>query len=607
MAFVIEDELKKLPASPGVYLMHDKKDEVIYVGKAISLKNRVRQYFQSSRGKSATIQQMISHICRFEYIVTDSELEALILENNLIKEHRPRYNTLLKDDKTYPYIKVTVKEDYPRIMQTRTLKKDKAKYYGPFSSALAVKETLDFLCKAYKIRTCNRVLPRDIGLQRPCLDYYIHQCDAPCMDYISKEDYQKQVKQALDFLNGHIDGVIDDIKSKMQKASDELRFEDALKYRDLLNSLLHVAQRQKISSDSIDDRDIIALARDEKDSVIQIFFIREGKLIGREHHYIQALPDQNKEDIVESFIKQFYSGTPFLPKEIHLQYTIPDLELIEKWLSEKRRTRVRLLVPKKGDKEKLLELAYKNAKMVLDKDREKLIRERARTVGALEELSDLIGIKDLSRIEAFDISNTSGIETVASMVVFQDAKPKKNDYRKFKIRTVVGQDDYASMRETIYRRFTHDDKDGKFAASPSLLLIDGGRGQVNMAKEVLDELGISIPICGMVKDDKHRTRGLYLNNKEIDMDIRSEAFHLVGRIQEEAHRFAIEYHRSLRLKTQVKSVLEDIKGIGTVRRRALMKHFKDISLVKEADIDTLSQVESMDLKSAKAVYDFFHK
>ena len=609
VAFVIEDELKKLPDAPGVYLMYDNKEEIIYVGKAISLKNRVRQYFQSSRNKSLTIQQMISHIDRFEYTITDSELEALILENNLIKEHRPRYNTLLKDDKTYPYIKVTVKEDYPRIMMSRSLKKDKAKYYGPFSSAAAVKDTLDFLCKAYKIRTCNRVLPRDIGLQRPCLDYHIHQCDAPCFGYISKEEYNTKVKSALDFLNGHIDELIEEIRCKMEAYSEELNFEEAARYRDLLNSLLHVSQRQKISSDSVDDRDIIALARDEDHSLVQLFFIREGKLIGREHHYIQAGRGDTKEDIVESFIKQFYSGTPFLPKEIHLQYEIPDAKLIEKWLSDKRRTKVKLVVPKKGDKEKLIELAYKNAKMVLDKDREKFIKEKARTSGALKELGKLLGLDDVSRIEAYDIFNTSGIESVGSMVVFQDAKPKKNAYRKFKIRTVSGPDDYASMREVIYRRFTHNNihRDDRFAELPSLLLIDGGRGQVNMALSVLEELGLDIAVCGMVKDDKHRTRGLYFNNQELSVDIRGEAFHLISRIQEDAHRFAIEYHRSLRSKTQVKSVLDDIKGIGTVRRRALMRHFKSIEAIKEARIEDLQEVDSMDKKSAEAVYGFFHK
>ncbi len=607
MAFVIEEELKKLPALPGVYLMQDAKDEIIYVGKALSLKNRVRQYFQSSRDKSAKIQQMIARIARFEYIVTDSELEALVLENNLIKEHRPRYNTMLRDDKTYPYIKVTVKEDFPRIFMTRRLKKDKAKYYGPFSSAQAVKQTLDLICKAFKIRTCSRVLPRDIGKARPCLNYHIHQCDAPCYAYVDQEKYLAQVRQALDFLNGNVEAVIEEVRERMQQYSAQMEYEEAARQRDLLNSLLHVAQRQKISSEGLEDRDIIALARDEKEALIQIFFVREGKMVGREHHYIQLAVEEEKEHIVESFVKQFYAGTPFLPAQIYLQYELPDAQIIESWLSAKKGARVRLLVPKKGEKERLVELARKNAELILAKDREKLQKEQLRSRGAVKEIEELIGTSGLVRMEAYDISNISGEMSVGSMVVYENGKAKPSDYRKFRIKSVQGADDYASLREVLTRRFRKAlEEDEQFAKLPDLILMDGGKGQVNVCLEVLKQLGLGIKVCGMVKDDRHRTRGLYYENREILPDTRGEGFHLLTRIQDEAHRFAVEYHRSLRTKTMVKSSLDDIKGIGPVRRRALMKHFKEIENIKKASIEELAQAAGMDKKSAAAVYAYFH-
>ncbi len=607
MAFVIEEELKKLPALPGVYLMQDAKDEIIYVGKALCLKNRVRQYFQSSRDKSAKIQQMIARIARFEYIVTDSELEALVLENNLIKEHRPRYNTMLRDDKTYPYIKVTVKEDFPRIFMTRRLKKDKAKYYGPFSSAQAVKQTLDLICKAFKIRTCSRVLPRDIGKARPCLNYHIHQCDAPCYAYVDQEKYLAQVRQALDFLNGNVEAVIEEVRERMQQYSAQMEYEEAARQRDLLNSLLHVAQRQKISSEGLEDRDIIALARDEKEALIQIFFVREGKMVGREHHYIQLAVEEEKEHIVESFVKQFYAGTPFLPAQIYLQYELPDAQIIESWLSAKKSARVRLLVPKKGEKERLVELARKNAELILAKDREKLQKEQLRSRGAVKEIEELIGTSGLVRMEAYDISNISGEMSVGSMVVYENGKAKPSDYRKFRIKSVQGADDYASLREVLTRRFRKAlEEDEQFAKLPDLILMDGGKGQVNVCLEVLKQLGLGIKVCGMVKDDRHRTRGLYYENREILPDTRGEGFHLLTRIQDEAHRFAVEYHRSLRTKTMVKSSLDDIKGIGPVRRRALMKHFKEIENIKKASIEELAQAAGMDKKSAAAVYAYFH-
>lgn len=611
MAFVIDEELKKLPSSPGVYIMHDKKDEIIYVGKAVALKNRVRQYFQSSRDKSPKILQMVSKIASFEYIVTDSELEALVLENNLIKEHRPRYNTMLKDDKTYPYIKVTVKENYPRIMVTRQIKKDKAKYFGPFTSSTSVNNTIDFLRKSFKIRNCNRNLPKDTGKQRACLDYYIHQCEAPCQGCISQAEYLKQVELTLEFLSGNYKKLLQDIQKQMEEAAARLEYEEAARLRDLLSSLNHVTQKQKISSDGIQDRDIIAMAKDEEDALVQIFFIRDGKMVGREHHYIQVSIDDEEPQILESFVKQFYAGTPFLPKEIWLQYNLPDEELISNWLSQKRRTKVKLIVPKKGSREKMIELAEKNAKLILNQDKEKLRREELRSIKAVTEIESLLGISGIKRIEAFDISSTGGAQSVGSMVVYEGGKPKKNDYRKFRIQSVKGPDDYASMKEVLSRRFAHDsikaESSEGFNAYPDLIMIDGGRGQAGAVCEVLNRLKIDIPVCGMVKDDSHRTRGLYYNEAEIFIDRRSEAFKLITRIQDEVHRFAIEYHRSLRSKTQVKSVLDDIKGIGIVRRKALIKHFNDIEAIKAAQLAELKAVAGMDSKSAQSVYDFFHK
>ena len=608
-AFNIEEELKKLPALPGVYIMHDKKDQTIYVGKAISLKNRVRQYFQSSRDKSVKIKQMVSKIARFEYIVTDSELEALVLENNLIKEHRPKYNTMLRDDKTYPYIKITAAEDYPRIMMVRRIQKDKAKYFGPFSSGGAVRVTIDLMHKAFGIRDCNRLLPRDMGKDRPCLYYHIHQCKAPCQGYVSKDEYRSYVDRCIEFLSGRFDPILDKVKADMLAASDKLDFESAAEYRDLYNSLLHVTQKQKISSEDSNDRDIIAYARDDKDAVVQVFFIREGKMVGREHHYIQLSVDDDANNILESFIKQFYSGTPFLPKELWVQSEIADAKLIEDWLSNKKGSRVRLVFPKKGDKEHLVELAIKNARMVLDKDRERIKLDEARSIGAVKEIEKLIGLFGIKRIEAYDISNISGEQSVGSMVVYEDGKPKKNDYRKFKIKTVLGPNDYASMQEVLRRRLKHtlESEDDKFSVFPDLILMDGGKGQVNVALAVLKELDLKIPVCGMVKDDNHRTRGLYYNNAELPIDTHSEGFKLITRIQDEAHRFAIEYHRSMRGKNQVKSILDDIPGIGEKRRKALLKHFKDIDKIRHANIEELRNVEGMNEAAAKAVRSYFAK
>lgn len=616
--FQIEEELKKLPGQPGVYIMHDAKDAIIYVGKAISLKNRVRQYFQSSRDKTAKIKQMVSKIARFEYIVTDSELEALVLECNLIKEHRPRYNTMLKDDKTYPYIKVTASEEYPRILFSRQMKKDKNKYFGPFTSAGVVKDTIELIRKIYRIRACSRKLPQDMGKDRPCLYYHIHQCDAPCQGYISQADYQKSVKQAIGFLNGQYEPVMKYLEEKMRTASETMEFEKAIEYRDLLDSVRKVAQKQKITSQSMEDRDIIAMAKDERDAVVQVFFVRDGKLIGREHFHMNLTGSESKAEILNSFVKQFYAGTPFVPHEIWVQEELEDAEVIASFLTARRGQKVRFVVPKMGEKERLVELAEKNAKMVLSQDKEKIKREELRTIGAMNQIGSWIGLSGIKRVEAYDISNISGFESVGSMIVYENGRPKRNDYRKFRIRTVQGPNDYASMREVLLRRFSHGLEEtkklqaeggdlamGSFTRFPDLLMMDGGRGQVNIALEVLRELQLEIPVCGMVKDDNHRTRGLYYQNVEIPIDHHSEGFQLITRIQDEAHRFAIEYHRSLRGKEQVRSVLDDIKGIGPARRKSLMRTFKTIEAVREASVEELEAAPQMNRAAAEAVYIFF--
>ena len=616
--FQIEEELKKLPGQPGVYIMHDAKDAIIYVGKAISLKNRVRQYFQSSRDKTAKIKQMVSKIARFEYIVTDSELEALVLECNLIKEHRPRYNTMLKDDKTYPYIKVTASEEYPRILFSRQMKKDKNKYFGPFTSAGAVKDTIELIRTIYRLRACSRKLPQDMGKDRPCLYYHIHQCDAPCQGYISQADYQKSVKQAVGFLNGQYEPVMKYLEEKMRTASETMEFEKAIEYRDLLDSVRKVAQKQKITSQSMEDRDIIAMAKDERDAVVQVFFVRDGKLIGREHFHMNLTGSESKAEILNSFVKQFYAGTPFVPHEIWVQEELEDAEVIASFLTARRGQKVRFVVPKMGEKERLVELAEKNAKMVLSQDKEKIKREELRTIGAMNQIGSWIGLSGIKRVEAYDISNISGFESVGSMIVYENGRPKRNDYRKFRIRTVQGPNDYASMREVLLRRFSHGLEEtkklqaeggdlamGSFTRFPDLLMMDGGRGQVNIALEVLRELQLEIPVCGMVKDDNHRTRGLYYQNVEIPIDRHSEGFQLITRIQDEAHRFAIEYHRSLRGKEQVRSVLDDIKGIGPARRKSLMRTFKTIEAVREASVEELEAAPQMNRAAAEAVYIFF--
>lgn len=613
--FIIEEELKKLPAKPGVYIMHGEKDEIIYVGKAISLKNRVRQYFQSSRNKGAKIERMVTHITRFEYIITDSELEALVLECNLIKEHRPKYNTMLKDDKSYPFIKVTVNEPYPRVLFARRMKKDKARYFGPYTSGGAVKDVIELVRKLYQVRSCNRNLPRDTGKDRPCLYYHMKQCKAPCQGYISQEEYRKNINKVIKFLNGDFQDTISELMEKMQKASEEMRYEDAMEYRDLIRSIEKIGERQKITGYGQEDRDIIAVAMDEsedlrdQDAVVQVFFIRDGKLIGRDHFYLRVAKGDTKSQVLSSFLKQFYAGTPFIPSEIMLQSEIEDAEIIEEWLTTRRKQKVHIRVPKKGTKEKLVELALENARMVLSKDRERIKREEGRTIGAVHEVEEWLGLKNVVRMEAYDISNISGFESVGSMVVYEKGRPKRSDYRKFKIKWVQEPNDYASMEEVLTRRFTHESNGefDSFARLPDLILMDGGRGQVNIALKVLNDLGIRIPVCGMVKDDHHRTRGLYFNNVEIPIDTSSEGFRLITRIQDEAHRFAIEYHRSLRSKEQVHSILDDIPGIGDTRRKALLRKFKSVENIRDASEEELAQTESMNAGSARQVYEFFHK
>lgn len=618
--FDIQEELKKLPNCPGVYIMHDEQDNIIYVGKAINLHNRVRSYFRKNIGRGPQIDRMVSLISRFEYIVTDSELEALVLENNLIKEHSPKYNTMLKDDKTYPYIKVTMGEAYPRILFSRQMKKDHSRYFGPYTSAGAVKDTIDLINKLYQLRTCNRNLPKECGNHRACLNYHIKQCMAPCQGNISKEDYQKRVKMALDFLNGSYQDTLKELEEKMQEASEKLEFEEAIRYRDLYSSVKQIASKQKITDSDGEDKDIIALAVDDKDAVVQVFFVRDGKLIGREHFYMTHVSQTPEKQILQDFVKQFYAGTPFIPKELMLQQEIEDAVLIEQWLSSRKGGRVYLRVPKIGSKEKLVELAAKNAMLVLTQDKERIRREEGRTIGAVKEIAGLLGIENASRMEAYDISNISGFANVGSMVVYEKGKPKRSDYRKFRIKTVSGPDDYACMKEVLTRRFLHGMEEkkelkekelekefGSFTRFPDLLLMDGGKGQVNIALQVLDELHLDIPVCGMVKDDNHNTRGLYYNNKEIIIDRNSEGFKLITRIQDEAHRFAIEYHRSLRSKAQVKSVLDEIPGIGPSRRKALMRRFKSIEEVKNADVETLAGIDEIPENIARGIYDFFHE
>ncbi len=605
--FDLEEELKKLPDLPGVYIMHDNIDTIIYVGKAVNLKNRVRQYFRENTKHTAKIRQMVSHISYFEYIITDSELEALVLECNLIKEHSPKYNTMLKDDKTYPFIKVTTHEAYPRVFVSRDIKHGTGRFFGPYTSSKAVNDTIELLCKLYKIRTCNRRLPKDTGKERPCLNYHIGQCSAPCQGYIDEETYRKAIDEVIEFLNGNYTKILGNLMDSMKACAQNMQYEEAAKYRDLIGSVKQVAQKQKITTDDNADRDVIACASDGNDAVVQVFFIREGKLLGRDHFHMAVAQGDGISEILSQFIKQYYGGTPYIPNVIMIQKEIEDADVVAAWLTDIKKTKVKIITPKKGDKEKLVELAYKNAQNVLLQDTERIKNEQKKTIGAMTEIAKLIGLPVIKRAEAYDISNTNGVESVGSMIVFQDGKPKKNDYRKFKIKTVKGPDDYKSMKEVLTRRFKRAIEGSKgFEIYPDLIMMDGGRGQVNIALEVLKELGLSIPVCGMVKDDNHNTRGLYYNNKLIAIDTHSEGFKLITRIQDEAHRFAIEYHRSLRSKQQVHSILDGIEGIGPARRKSLMKHFLDIEKIRQASVEELMKADGITKNIAQNIYRYFH-
>lgn len=618
--FDIEEELKKIPDSPGVYIMHDCDDVIIYVGKAKSLTKRVHQYFQPSHDEGVKKKQMVAHIDHFEYIVTDSELEALVLENNLIKENRPKYNTLLRDDKTYPYIKVTLEETFPRVLFSRRMKKDKNRYFGPFTSAEAVHETIDLVNKLYGLRTCSRKFPETIGRERPCLNYHMKQCSGVCTGKVSEEEYMKQVQAALDFLGGNYQAEEQRLIEKMNTASANMEFEQAARYRDLLEAVRFCMNRQKITSSDEEDRDVVAYSADDEDAVFQIFFVRGGRLIGRDHYHMALNVRNETESLLESFLSQYYSGTPFIPHQIFLQEEVPGKEVLEQWLSEKRGSKVFLVTPKRGKKEKLVELAQKNAELILSQDKERIKREEGRTIGAVKEIADLLGLPNIERMEAYDISNTSGFLSVGSMVVFEKGRPKRSDYRKFRLRTVEGPNDYASMREVLTRRFTHGQQElseaegedrsenelSSFTRFPDVIMMDGGRGQVNIALDVLKELGLDIPVAGMVKDDHHRTRGLYYNNVELPIDRSSEGFKLITRLQDEAHRFAIEYHRSLRGKNQVHSFLDDIEGIGPARRKALMREFSSAEEMGRKTVEDFMAIPEMNREAAENLYRYFH-
>lgn len=618
--FDLGEQLKALPDKPGVYIMKDKNGEIIYIGKAVSLKNRVRQYFQNSRGHSPKVRAMVDNIEEFEYIITDSELEALILECNLIKKHKPKYNILLKDDKHYPYIKVTMGEDYPRVIMTRRIDKDKARYFGPYSGAHAVRETIEIIKKLFPVRTCKKAIGRGVK-DRPCLNHYIGRCVAPCQGDVNKDEYRNMMKEICLFLSGKQDELIKELGEKMSEAAEKMEFERAADLRDKINAIKQIQERQKVLSSAMGDEDVVAFAQSEDKTCIQVFFIRAGKLIGREHFILTDMDYMTAKEILTGFVKQFYSGTVFIPKEILLQEEIDEVNIIESWLTGKRGSKVYIRIPQKGEKKELVDMAAKNAWLTLQNFSEKMIREKQMSEGAIEELSDILGLDMIPRrIEAFDISNIQGTDPVGSMVVFIDGKQSNREYRRFKIKTVTGPDDYASMSEIIERRFIHgleeigrikqqgfNDDLNKFSYFPDIVLIDGGEGQVNSALEVMKELNIDIPVCGMVKDDRHRTRGLIYNGREIPMLHNSEAFKLIARIQDEAHRFAINYHRSLRGKELTTSLLDEVKGIGNVRKKSLLRHFGSIDKIKTATLEELQQAPGMNARSAEAVYQFFHK
>ncbi len=612
--FDIKEELKKLPDKPGVYIMKDENENIIYVGKAKILKNRVRQYFQDSANHSPKVVSMVKKIKSFEYIVTGNEVEALILENNLIKKYSPKYNIMLKDDKTYPYIKLTVNEMFPRIYITRKHLKDKAKYFGPYTNSGAIKETLDIILKIWPLRRCLKKFPGDFKKERPCLNFHIGQCLAPCQNNISEKEYNKMIDEIIDFINGKHKEIVENLNKEMNIASEKLEFEKAAELRDKILSIKKLRERQVIENMSMEDRDVIAFARAGAETLVQVFFIRAGKMTGREHFLLNNTDGITRNELITDFVKRFYGGASFIPKELILQEKLCDEEDILKWLSFVKGQKVTVICPKKGEKFKLVELASKNAVITLEQFGEEMQREKRRTFGALNEIKKALNIDfELNRIESYDISNTQGVDSVGSMVVFEYGKPKRSDYRKFKIKTVFGADDYASMEEVITRRFLRylkeneeNDLNGKFDKLPDMIFLDGGKGQINVVLEALLKLNLDVPVCGMVKDDKHRTRGLIYNNKEILFNTNSEGFKLITRIQDEVHRFAIEYHRKLRGKIQVKSILEDIKGIGENRRKALLRHFGSIDNIRRATVDELKEIDTMNEMAAKSVFNFFN-
>lgn len=601
--FDIQEQLKKLPAEPGVYLMKDKDDKIIYVGKAISLKNRVRQYFQSSKNHSSKVKSMVKNINSFEYIITDSELEALILECNLIKKYRPKYNVLLRDDKTYPYIKVTVNEDYPRVLKVRRVLKDKAKYFGPYTNVEAVNDTLEVIRNIYPIRTCSIDIDRAIkNNMRPCLNLHIKRCVGPCTGDVSKEEYNKMIDEILLFLSGKEEKLIEILKEKMNKCSMEFNFEEAAIYRDKIINLQEMMQKQKIdvSTDDI-NQDIIAMAYNDEEACVQSFFIRHGKIVGREHFILEGVMDITKESILGSFVKQFYMNAEYIPKEIIIESEIEDQVVLEEWLSNIKGQKVSIRVPQKGDKKSLIQMVKKNAMEYLQKFSNLNKRKYERSEGALIELAEVLGLEEPPRrIESYDISNIQGVDSIGVMVVFTNGIKDKKEYRRYKIKTVEGPNDYDSMAEILERRI----QKGDFA---DLILLDGGKGQVSAVKKVFEKYGIDIPLWGMYKDDKHRTKGLINATKEIELDRTSNLYRFVASIQEEVHNYAISYHRSLRNKSLTKSTLDDIPGVGEKRKKALLSHFKNIEEIKNASEEELSQVEGLNRSVAENIYNYFRK
>lgn len=601
--FDIKEHLKKLPAEPGVYLMKDKFDNIIYVGKAVSLKNRVRQYFQSSKNHTSKVKSMVKSIAKFEYIITDSELEALILECNLIKQYRPKYNVLLRDDKTYPYIKVTTNEEYPRVLKVRKILKDKAKYFGPYTNITSVNDTLDIIRDIYPIRTCNIDIEKAIKNNvRPCLNFHIKKCIGPCTGNNFKEDYNKMIDEIILFLSGKEDKLIELLKDKMNKCAMDFNFEDAAMYRDKIKSLEDMIQKQKIDATSLDlNQDIIAMAITDNEACVQIFFVRNGKIVGREHFILEGVMDSSKSSILSSFIKQFYIEQEYIPKEIIIEYDIEDRFIIEEWLSSKKSQKVSITVPLKGDKKNLVDMVYKNAVEYLEKFSNINKRKYEKSIGALEELKNILSLEKIpKRIESFDISNIQGVDSIGSMIVLTNGKKDKKEYRRYKIKTVIGSNDYDSMAEIVERRL-------KYGNLPDLILLDGGKGQVSSVKKVLDKYNVEIPLWGMYKDDKHKTKGLISQEKEIKLDKTTNLYRFVASIQEEVHKYAISYHRSLRNKSLTKSILDDIQGIGEKRKRALLNHFKDIEAIKKATINEILEVEGMNKSSSESVYNFFRR